>query len=109
MYYDRTLKDEFAQLLNEGKELRWLFDFVKEKEDLDFLTGKNLTNKTGWISVYRGLSRILTVTQYQNNDLKFDAANAYKVMMPELYGRKYLTSIFTDEKKQLNILLVEFI
>ena len=53
MYYNRTLSKELSALLETGGELRWLFDFVKNHPDLDFLVGKN--NSKEWLSVYRGL------------------------------------------------------
>ena len=95
MYYDRVLSPNFAKLLEHGGDLRWLFEFVKERSDLDFLIGKNLYNKNPddkknisknkeWISVYRGLSRCVTI----NPKGKIDGADAYKMILPEIYGRK---------------------
>jgi len=101
MKYNRTLNDKLAHILHKDGELRWLFDFVKAEKDLDFLTGEN------WISVYRGLSRILKITQDKNKNLKFDADKAYKEIMPKLYGKKDLSVTFEEEKKFLNELLTE--
>ena len=41
MYYNRTISKGLASLLETGGELRWLFDFVKNHKELDFLIGKN--------------------------------------------------------------------
>ena len=60
MQYNRILSEKFATLLEKGKELRWLFDFVQNHEELDFLIGKNDSEE--WISIYRGLSRIIKIT-----------------------------------------------
>ena len=101
MYYDRVLSPKFAQLLEIGGELRWLFDFVKERPDLDLLIGKN--NDIQWISVYRGLSRCVTI----NEKGKINGAKAYKQICPDLYGSnlgfekelKKLLSIIEKEPK----------
>ena len=92
MYYDRVLSPKFAQLLEIGGELRWLFDFVKERPDLDLLIGKN--NDIQWISVYRGLSRCVTI----NEKGKINGAKAYKQICPDLYGS---TLGFEKELKKL--------
>jgi hypothetical protein len=103
MYYNRTLnkKDEFSKLLKPKGELRWLFNYVKGRCDLDFLIGKSGNNQ--WISVYRGLSRILTITPVYKNPskIKIDAANAYKELAPNIYGTKDLSDDFKDELDKL--------
>ena len=33
MYYNRMLTGDFAKLLENGRELRWLFDFVLQHEN----------------------------------------------------------------------------
>ena len=53
MYYNRTISNSFSGLIEKGGKLRWLFDFVKNTKELDFLIGKN--KETESISVYRGL------------------------------------------------------
>jgi len=105
MYYNRTMDSKFAKLLEEKNELNWLLEFVFKNDDLDFLTGKSDSHKKGWISVYRGLSRILKITQYENGDLMFDANDAYKNISPKLYGRKKLEQSFNAEIRQLEALL----
>jgi len=101
MYYDRTLSPSTASLIEKNGELRWLYDFVKSHKDLDFLVGKN--NKTEWISVYRGLSRILTINPYKNepNKIKISAAEAYKdIAVKEglnLYGKHDAKNTLKDE------------
>ena len=70
MYYNRTISKEFASLLETGSKLRWLFDFVKNHKELDFLIGKN--NSKEWISVYRGLTRILTILPIDSTSVLID-------------------------------------
>jgi len=85
MYYNRKLSENFSQLIEPSGKLRWLFDFVKNQNDLDFLIGKNKTKE--WVSVYRGLSRLITITKTNSLDIiKIDGADAYKDIMPDLYG-----------------------
>ena len=86
MYYDRTISDKLAGLLEADGEMRWLYDFVRNHNELDLLIGRNKSHE--WVSVYRGLSRIIRVSLKRNSKLKFDAAKKYKTMMPELYGMK---------------------
>jgi hypothetical protein len=92
MYYNRTLSDRFASLIDQGGELRWLYDFVKRQPELDFLVGKN--NSKQWISVYRGLSRLLTVEgSLKTEHRKVTAAQAYKDLLPEFYSE----NIFVED------------
>ncbi len=96
MYYNRKISDSFAVLIEQDGKLRWLFDFVKNREDLDFLIGKN--NSKEWISIYRGLSRILTITKTGTpNIIKIDGANAYKILSTTLYGEKDISNNFKTE------------
>ena len=84
-YYDRTLSNSFSQLIEEHGQLRWLFDFVKEQDDLDFLIGTNRTKE--WISVYRGLTRLISISKRKTPDtIKIDGADSYKKIEPDLYG-----------------------
>ena len=96
MYYNRTLSDSFSRIIEKSGELRWLFDFVKEKEELDFLLGKNHSRE--WISVHRGLSRIITIQRRKRNPRKIfiDGAGSYKDMCPHLYGEKSIDENFRD-------------
>lgn len=100
MYYSRKISDSFAKLLEIGGELRWLFDYVKQNPELDFLIGKN--NSKQWISIYRGLSRILTISPTAKaNMIKLDGANAYKELNKKLYGQKELTNNFSRDLEWL--------
>jgi len=87
MYYDRTLSSEFSKLIEPGGSLRWLFEFVKGKKDLDFLIGKN--DKKEWISIYRGLTRILSIYPKKRNpqEIIIDAHDKYKNILSNLYGK----------------------
>jgi len=91
MYYNRTLGDKFSRLIEPNGELRWLFNYVKQHDELDFLIGKS--DKRQWISVYRGLSSIITITPNPSG-IKVDAADAYKKLVPEVYGKKSLSDNF---------------
>lgn len=87
-------------LIEDKGELRWLFDFVKEQPELDFLIGRN--NSKEWISVYRGLSRVLIITKTRStNIIKIDGANAYKILVPTLYGKKDISHNFKTEMESL--------
>lgn len=100
MYYNRKISDSFSKLIENGGELRWLFDFVKTHTELDFLIGKN--NSKEWISIYRGLSRILTILKTNKPDLvKLDGATAYKNILPTLYGKKSISKDFNVELKNI--------
>ena len=95
MYYDRKL-DNLAYLIEKGGPLRWLFDYVKNNEELDFLVGKN--NQKEWISVYRGLSRILTILPCrESGKIKVDAADAYKSLAAkrriDIYGNEEVSDL----------------
>ena len=99
MYYNRKISNSFSELLEDDGKLRWLFDFVKKQPELDFLIGKN--NSKEWISIYRGLSRVLTITKTRKTDvIKLDGANAYKSILPNLYGEKSISTIFENELEQ---------
>lgn len=101
MYYNRTLTDDFAQLLMAGGQLRWWYDFVKSRVDLDFLIGKN--NKAEFISIYRGLTRIMTIKPTRNAGIvNIDAAPSYKEIAQEFFGVKSVSSI-TKEPIELII------
>lgn len=99
MYYNRTISKGLASLLETGGELRWLFDFVKNHNELDFLIGKN--NSKEWISVYRGLTRILTILPINSNSVLIDADDKYKYISPNLYGQKNLSENYQKEIEYL--------
>ncbi len=99
MYYNRTISQKLASLLEPAGELRWLFDFVKSHKALDFQIGKNKSE--GWISVYRGLTRILRLTLTRDLKLKINAANKYKSSMPNIYGVKDIDHSFETDLREL--------
>lgn len=93
MYYNRRISDSFAKSLEVGGDLRWLYDYVRQNPELDLLIGKN--NSKQWISVYRGLSRVLTISSTANsNKIKLDGANAFKELNKKLYGQKEFSDNF---------------
>lgn len=87
MYYNRTLSSEFSKLIEPSGKLCWLFKFVKQNKDLDFLIGRN--NKQEWISVYRGLTRLLSIhpRKRKPQEIIIDAHDKYKDMFNNLYGK----------------------
>lgn len=96
MYYNRIISDPFSKLLEPNGDLRWLFSLVQQSTELDFLIGKN--NSKEWISIYRGLSRVLTITKTRKPDIiKLDGANAYKRISNGLYGKKKVSDDFSKE------------
>ncbi|HPT02419.1 MAG TPA: hypothetical protein PLJ84_07450 [Bacteroidales bacterium] len=99
MYYNRTISKGLASLLETGGELRWLFDFVKIHKELDFLIGKNSSKE--WISVYRGLTRIISVLPVNSTSVLIDADEKYKAISPNLYGLKNLSENFQNEIEYL--------
>ncbi len=100
MYYNRTISKNFSELIEDGGKLRWLFDYVNERDELDFLIGKN--NNSEWISIYRGLSRILTIKQSRKqSEIKIDAADSYKKLTADIYGVKSLSHNFKSDLDKL--------
>lgn len=99
MYYNRTISKGLANLLGNNGELRWLFDFVKNHKELDFLIGKN--NSKEWVSIYRGLTRIITVLPINSNTVFIDADNKYKNISPNLYGQKKVIENFQTDIEYL--------
>ena len=77
VYYDRTMSPRV--ITNVQSKFGWVIDYVKAHPELDFQTGRN--NKTSWFSVYRGTSRVLTITPSG----KAEAAQSYMVLCPEFY------------------------
>lgn len=100
MYYNRTLSVSFSGIIEENGKYRWLFEFVKGHPELDLLIGKNKTKE--WISVYRGLSRIITILKTKNPSVvKIDGADAFKKINPGLYGTKSTSIKFVVELEVL--------
>jgi len=99
MYYNRTISKEFEELLKVNGKLRWLFDFVKNHNELDFLIGRN--NSSEWVSVYRGLSRIISLSFVSGTTIRIDAAERYKSIIPDLYGVKKTGENFSKEIEYL--------
>lgn len=89
MYYDRVLSPELETKFN--NELGWLYEFVKKRDDLDFLIGANKSIE--WISVYRGTSRIIRIYKgkAQGSTIKIDGAAAYMTL-----AGCFKTDIYTD-------------
>ena len=42
MYYNRTISNSFSELIEKNGKLSWLYDFVKTRDDLDFLISYSL-------------------------------------------------------------------
>lgn len=100
MYYNSKLSDSFSKLLEPDGHLRWLFHLVQKHPDLDFLIGKSGSKE--WISIYRGLSRVLTILKtHDPGMIKLDGATAYKKISYGLYGQKELSEDFSRELTSL--------
>ena len=82
MYYDRSLSKDFEKLFNDV--LSWLVPYVKSKDDLDILIGKN--NNLEYCYVYRGLSKIVAIEKRANNKYNVTASDAYNKLGVDLYG-----------------------
>ncbi len=106
MYYNRLLTDDFGQLSAEGGPLRWMFDYVKSHRDLDFQVGRN--DQKQWISIYRGLTRLVTVRpSRKSQELTVDAAPCYKAVSPELFGRKSISDLGLEPIEKIRQYLEE--
>ena len=99
MYYNRKISNTFSKLIENGGELRWLFDFVINNKELDFLIGKN--NSKEWISVYRGLTRIISILPRNNTSVFIDGDDRYKGISPNLYGQKSVNENFQNDIENL--------
>jgi hypothetical protein len=98
MYYNRTISNDLSSLLEENGQLRWLFDFVKNHKELDFLIGKN--NSKEWVSVYRGLTRIVSIKLIKTS-ISIDGADSYKGISKNLYGIKSVNDNFQNDIENL--------
>jgi len=99
MYYNRTISKELSGLLEQNGQLRWLFDYVKSHKELDFLIGKN--NSKEWISIYRGLTRIVSVLPATQTSITLEADKKYKSISNNLYGEKSISDNFQNEIEYL--------
>ncbi|MBN1184311.1 MAG: hypothetical protein JXB49_18620 [Bacteroidales bacterium] len=105
MYYNRKISDSFSKHIEDDGSLRWLFKYVKNHKELDFLIGKN--NSTEWISVYRGLTRLLTIHPTDNTEtIRISADKKYKNMSPQMYEIKSIHNNFQKDIQSL-ITLIE--
>lgn len=96
-HYNRVMSEKFETfILNDYK---WLIDFVKKEESLDFQTGYN--KGMSWFSIYRGTSRILRFYQKDKGKPHIDADATYKLLFPELFYFENLNE--TNFKKYLGI------
>ena len=66
---------------------------------MDFLIGKN--NSKEWISIYRGLTRIISVLPNNKSSITIDADKKYKSIMPNLYGEKSINDNFQNDIENL--------
>lgn len=93
MNYNRVISRELEATLKDDDKLKWLYDFVKSREDLDFLIGANKSIE--WISVYRGLSRIIRIFKAKSPDsiVKIDGAEAYMTLAGSLKKHIYTDNL----------------
>jgi hypothetical protein len=92
MYYNRALTGDFAKLLEIGRELRWLFNLVKNHPKLDFQIGKSSSKQ--WISVYYGLTRLMSIRKLKDSYIFIYTAEKYQKLSVSLYGKKNITDNF---------------
>lgn len=92
MYYNRTIPADLESLLSHNGEMRWLYNYVKNNDELDFLTGKNNSNE--WISIYYGLTRILTICRKSQNSIYVSADIKYRNLVPGLFGERIISVSF---------------
>lgn len=90
-YYDRTMSEDLVNFIT--KELPWLIDYVKKHPCLDFQTGHDPKNNRSWFSIYRGTSRILTISMGKRAIAKYDAAESYRKLID--------SSFFENPNKEL--------
>ena len=85
-YYNRVMSDAFEEIIM--KKYKWLIDFVKKHDDLDFQTGFDQKQSKSWFSVYRGTGRILQISyrdKSRSRKEKIDADKAYKSLAPDIF------------------------
>ena len=99
MYYNRTISEEFAELFKENGKLRWLFDFVKNHKELDFIIVKTRSEEN--VHVYRGLTRIVSISLKKDATLFVNTCNQYKKLLPKLYGEKSINENFQNDIEAL--------
>jgi hypothetical protein len=104
MNYNRSISKEFSKLLEDGGKLRWLFDFVKNHNELDFLIVKNKSKTIERISIYRGLTKIITL-RLNADTIHIDAAHSYKKIFPNLYGKKSINDNYQNDIEKLIALI----
>ena len=84
MYYNRTMQKLHLLFAPDGA-LRWLVEYVRRCDDLDFQTGRNADGE--WVSVYRGLTRLVRIGADRAGMLKLSADKKYMALQPSLYGQ----------------------
>lgn len=94
MYYKRVIPKELKLLLMDGRELHWLFNLVKYREDMDFLVGANKSKQ--WISVYCGTTCLLDIN-FINGLVRISAHKKYinlaKSLGLNIYDNKETTNL----------------
>jgi hypothetical protein len=98
MYYNRTLSNEFSDLLQTGGSLGWLTEFVKNHEELDLQTGRSSSKE--WIAVYYGLTRSVIIRKLKNSMIFIDTDEAFHALSQGLYGRRKPTDNFKPELEE---------
>lgn len=100
MYYNRTICEDFGDLLLPKGQLHWLYNYVKNNEELDFLIGKNDNDE--WISVYRGLSRIVRIGRsLKRKSITISAADIYKSIVPQMFEDNDIANINKDSLNEI--------
>jgi len=100
VYYHRILRDDFARLFMEGGELRWMVDYVREYEDLDFQVRRNAQGQ--WVSIYRGGNVITNILRTRTaGQVTLDAHQTYKDISPDLAGTRPASTVKVDPMERI--------
>lgn len=101
MKYTRILSEELTNFIADEK-IKWLVNFVKQRDDLDFQTGDK------WISIYRGLSRIVKITKSRGlNKFKLTAHEKYVAEEPGLFEKDMIEDYQEEVMKPQLISLIK--
>lgn len=98
MEFDRTIKKLLNEFLPNGR-MRWLVEFVSSNEDLDFQVGSNKSSE--WVSIYRGLSRLLKISPPKDGMMQLSADPKFVQMCPELYANKAMGDDFSGQIEEI--------
>ncbi len=91
-YYDRTMSENLVKFINE--EYPWLISYVKAHNCLDFQTGHDPKNGRSWFSIYRGTSRVLTISKGIRSNVKYSTAEPYRKLIDSSFFENPTAELF---------------